>query len=188
MPAAAKEASGIARNYSKSYQLIGPEAVRTTIEKHLPAANVIHFAGHYVTNQSQPLLSRLVLATQKGSDDGDLTVGELVGMKLPRTKLVVLSACETSGRDYYNGEGLIGIARTFLQTGIPLVVASQWSVESESTAQLMLRFHRYRKLPGVSSPTALRKAQLELLEDPHGLYSDPYYWAAFTTVGGYADF
>jgi CHAT domain-containing protein len=34
----------------------------------------------------------------------------------------------------------------------------------------------------------LRRAQLELLEDAHGLYSDPYYWAAFTIVGGYADF
>jgi len=131
-------------------------------------------------------MSKLVLAKQTGS--GDLTLGELVDMKLPRTKLVVLSACETSGQDYYNGEGLIGIARTFLRTGIPLVVASQWSVESESTAQLMLKFHRYRKLPGVSSLAALRKAQLELLEDPNGLYSDPYYWAAFTTVGGYADF
>jgi CHAT domain-containing protein len=188
LPAAAREAAGIASNYSKSYQLIGPEAVKKAVEKQLPTADVIHFAGHYVTNESQPLLSKLVLAKQKGSENGDLTLGELVSTKLPRTKLVVLSACETSGKEYYNGEGLIGIARTFLRTGIPLVVASQWSVESESTAQLMLKFHRYRKIPGVSSLAALRKAQLELLEDPNGLFSDPYYWAAFTTVGGYADF
>ena len=188
LPAAAREATGIAANYAKSYQLIGPQAIKNAIEKQLPSANVIHFAGHYVTNQSQPLLSRLVLAKQPGSDNNDLTVGELVDMKLPRAKLVVLSACETSGKDYYNGEGLIGIARTFLRTGIPLVVASQWSVESESTAELMLKFHRYRKQPGTSSLSALRRAQLELLEDRNGLYSDPYYWAAFTTVGGYADF
>jgi CHAT domain-containing protein len=188
LPAAAREAQGITANYSKSYPLIGPQAVKNVIEKQLPAADVIHFAGHYVTNQAEPLMSKLVLAKQKGSENGDLSLGELVDMKLTRTKLVVLSACETSGKDYYNGEGLIGIARTFLRTGIPLVVASQWSVESESTAQLMLKFHRYRKLPGVSSLAALRKAQLELLEDPNGLYSDPYYWAAFTTVGGYADF
>ena len=188
LPAAALEAKGIAGNYStKSYPLIGPEAVKETIERKMPAADVIHFAGHYVTDP-EPLLSRLVLASRKGSKDADLTVDEIVDMKLPRTKLVVLSACETSGKDYYNGEGLTGIARTFLRIGIPLVVASQWSVESESTAQLMLKFHRYRKLPGVSSLAALRKAQLELLEDPNGLYSDPYYWAAFTTVGGYADF
>jgi CHAT domain-containing protein len=188
LPAAAREATGITANYPKSYSLIGPEAVRKSIEKQLPGADVIHFAGHYVTNQAEPLMSKLVLAKQNGSGNGDLTLGDLVQMKLPRAKLVVLSACETSGKDYYNGEGLIGIARTFLRTGIPLVVASQWSVESESTAQLMLKFHRYRKLPGVSSLAALRKAQLELLEDPNGLYRDPYYWAAFTAAGGYADF
>jgi len=188
LPAAAREAKGIAINYAKSYQLIGPQAVKNAIEKQFPVANVIHFAGHYVTNESEPLLSKLVLAKQPGSDSSDLTVGELVDMKLPRAKLVVLSACETRGKAYYNGEGLIGIARTFLRTGIPLVVASQWSVESESTAELMLKFHHYRKLPGASSLSALRKAQLELLEDPNGFFSDPYYWAAFTTVGGYADF
>ncbi|HEU4835902.1 MAG TPA: CHAT domain-containing protein, partial [Pyrinomonadaceae bacterium] len=188
LPAAAREATGITGNYSKSYPLIGPQAVKKNIEQQLPAAGVIHFAGHYVTNQMEPLLSKLILANQKDAGDDDLTVGELVDMKLPRTKLVVLSACETSGKDYYNGEGLVGIARMFLRTGIPLVVASQWSVESESTAELMLKFHRYRKLPGVSSLAALRKAQLELLEDRNGLYNDPYYWAAFTVVGGYADF
>jgi len=188
LPAAAQEATGIAANYAKSYPLIGPEAVKKSIEKQLPRADVIHFAGHYVTNLAEPLMSKLVLAKQNGSENSDLMLGDLVQMKLPRTKLVVLSACETSGKDYYNGEGLIGIARTFLRTGIPLVVASQWSVESESTAQLMLKFHRYRKISGVSSLAALRKAQLELLEDPNGLYRDPYYWAAFTAIGGYADF
>jgi CHAT domain-containing protein len=189
LPAAAREATEIAGNYAKSYPpLIGPAAVKQTIEKQLPASDVVHFAGHYVPNQAEPLLSKLILATQKGSDNGDLTLGELVAIKLPRMKLVVLSACETSGEHYYNGEGLTGVAQTFLRTGIPLVVASQWSVESESTAQLMLKFHRYRKIPGVSSIAALRKAQLELLEDPNSLYSDPYYWAAFTPVGGYADF
>ena len=189
LPAAAREATGIASNYSKPYPpLIGPAAVKQTIEKQLPSADVIHFAGHYVPNQAEPLLSKLVLAKQKGSENSDLTLGELVKIKLPRTRLVVLSACETSGEHYYNGEGLTGIAQTFLKTGIPLVVASQWSVESESTAQLMLKFHRYRKIPGVSSIAALRKAQLELLEDTNSIYSDPYYWAAFTPVGGYADF
>jgi CHAT domain-containing protein len=109
-------------------------------------------------------------------------------MKLPRTKLVVLSACETSGRDYYNGEGLIGIARTFLRTGIPLLVASQWSVESESTAEIDVEVSPLSETARRFQFVSFARAQLELLEDAKGPYSDPYYWAAFTTVGGYADF
>jgi CHAT domain-containing protein len=187
LPAATREATGIAARYPHAVTLVGAEAVKPSIVKRLPAANVIHFAGHYVSNQREPLLSELVLAKQKGSSDNDLTVGELLNMRLPRAKLVVLSACETSGRDYYKGEGLVGIARTFLELGVPLVVASQWSVESESTARLMLKFHEFRK-SGQSSIEALHNAQLAMLNDQDTTFRDPYYWAAFTPLGGYVQF
>ncbi len=187
LPAAAREASGIAVMYPGSLPLIGPAAVKPVIEKRLPTADVIHFAGHYETNQAQPLLSRLVLAKQKSSSNTDLTLRELMNLPPLRAKLVVLSACETSGKDYFNGEGLVGIARTFLELGVPLVVASQWSVESESTAKLMLKFHEYRK-SGQSSIRALHSAQRSLLTDKNGAFQDPYYWAAFTPLGGYVNF
>lgn len=188
LPAAAREAEGIATHYPKSYKFIGARAVKSAIEKRLSEANVIHFAGHYVTNQSLPLQSKLVLAKQQDAVESDLTVGELIGKRLPNTNLVVLSACETTGKDYYNGEGPTGIARTFLELGIPLVVASHWSVETDSTAELMLKFHRYRKELNLSSVAALRKAQLEMLNAQDGYFRDPYYWAAFTPVGGYVEF
>jgi len=187
LPAATREANEIAARYSGSYKLIGPEAIKPAIEKRLPLADVIHFAGHYVANRAQPLLSKLVLAKQKGSESGDLTVGELLNMRLPRAKLVVLSACETSGRDYYKGEGLVGIARTFLELGVPLVVASQWSVESESTAELMLKFHEFRN-SGQSSIEALHNAQLKMMNDQNVTFRDPYYWAAFMPLGGYVQY
>jgi CHAT domain-containing protein/tetratricopeptide (TPR) repeat protein len=187
LPAATREATGIATSYAHAVTLIGAEAVKPAILRRLPAADVIHFAGHYVSNQREPLLSKLVLAKQKGSSNNDLTIGELLALRLPRAKLVVLSACETSGRDYYKGEGLVGIARTFLELGVPLVVASQWSVESDSTARLMLKFHEFRK-SGQSSIEALHNAQLAMLDDNDTTFRDPYYWAAFTPLGGYVQF
>jgi CHAT domain-containing protein len=192
LPESAREAEEIAAGYSIAYKLIGPNALKDSIEKKLPDANVFHFAGHYIVDERYPLLSRLVLAKKKGlasaEGDGDLKGGDLVGKRLPHAKLVVLSACQTGSEGYYNGEGLMGISRMFLETGIPLVVASQWAVESESTAQLMIKFHHYRKAPSVSSVEALRQAQLEMLNDRTGPYRDPYYWAPFLAVGGYADF
>ncbi len=193
LPAAADEAEQIAANYSSGrvYKLVGPAALKGPIKKFLPEANVIHFAGHYLIDEHNPLLSRLVLAKRQGADatdSSDLMGSDLVGLRLPRAKVVVFSACQTSGEDYYNGEGLLGISRMFLEAGSPLVVASQWAVETKSTAELMLKFHRYRKAPGVSSIAALRQAQLEMLSDQSGVYRDPYYWAAFIPVGGYTDF
>lgn len=188
LPAAAREAEGITAHYSTSYKFIGPRAVKSAIEKRLPEVNVIHFAGHYVTNQSLPLQSKLVLAKQERSAESDLTVGELVGRRLPKVKLVILSACQTGGKDYYNGEGMTGIARAFLELGIPLVVASHWPVETDSTAELMLKFHHYRKAQRLSSVEALRKAQLDLLNNQDGYFRHPYYWAAFTPFGGYTEY
>jgi CHAT domain-containing protein/Tfp pilus assembly protein PilF len=187
LPAAAREATGIASKYPNSYRLIGRDAVKPAIEKRLATADVIHFAGHYVINQTDALQSKLILAKSATPPNSDLTIRELLNLRLPRAKLVVLSACETTGKDYYKGEGLVGIARAFLELGVPLVVASQWSVESESTAELMLRFHEFRR-SGQSTIEALHNAQLAMLNDQNGTFRDPYYWAAFTPLGGYVQF
>jgi CHAT domain-containing protein len=62
------------------------------------------------------------------------------------------------------------------------VVASQWKVESESTAELMKIFHRNRKEKGLVTSKALRQAQLEMLAKKE--FSEPYFWSAFSAVGG----
>lgn len=192
LPAAEREAREITVNYVKAYPFIGRQAVKSSIEKKLEDADVIHFAAHYLANERYPALSRFVLAKPGGNSppaaEVDLTANDLAGRNLPRLKLVVLSACLTAGEKYYNGEGLVGISRTFLEAGVPLIVATQWPVESESSAELMIKFHRYRKLPETSSIAALRRAQLEMISDKQGGFYDPYYWAAFVPLGGYADF
>jgi CHAT domain-containing protein len=100
--------------------------------------------------------------------------------------LVVLSACETGFERYDTSEGAIGIARTFLALGAPVVVASQWKVDSEPTKDLMIAFHRNRTTNRLSSAESLRQAQLELLRN--GQTQAPYYWAAFSLYGGYTNY
>jgi CHAT domain-containing protein len=109
-------------------------------------------------------------------------------MKLPRTRLVVLSACQ-SGIEYaYRGEGAIGFARPFLATGVPLVIASLWPVDSETTADLMISFHKFRTEQKLPTVEALRSAQLAYLHNSQHDSERSFSWAAFTTIGGYAVF
>jgi CHAT domain-containing protein len=61
---------------------------------------------------------------------------------LSKPKLIVLSACETGSELFNRSEGAVGIARTFLALGAPMVVASQWKVDSEQTKELMIALHR----------------------------------------------
>lgn len=176
------EAKEIASLYDSAKVLTGSDATKAQVVAHLNEADAVHFAGHYVANSKSPTLSRLLLA---GSD---LQVGEIAPKALTRVRLLILSACETGVEKFYRGEGMTGAARAFLAAGVPLVVASQWSVESEATAELMIKFHRYRKQQKLPTAAALRQAQIDMLTGEDERFRQPYYWAAFLPIGGYANY
>ncbi|HVG19298.1 MAG TPA: CHAT domain-containing protein [Blastocatellia bacterium] len=193
LPSAGREAEEIAARYH-AHPLIGERAREKLIREEMPKAGVIHFAAHYVVNDSSPLLSSLLLAkeppenSQEHVTDGVLQSIEVYQVKLPQTRLVVLSACQTGIERSYRGEGAISIARPFISAGVPIVVASLWPVESDSTKDLMVSFYRHRKQLGLPTAQALQQAQLEMLRSQEKLNTRPHVWAAFTAIGGYADF
>jgi CHAT domain-containing protein len=174
------EARSIAKYYDKPRELIGGEATKESFLQSFAGVDVIHFAGHFLANRQSPGNSKLLFAA------GELRSSELGTYKLPQAKLVVLSACETGFERYDKSEGAIGIARTFLALGAPLVVASQWKVDSEPTKDLMIAFHRNRREKRLPSAESLRQAQLEVLGNART--SAPFYWAAFSLFGGYANY
>jgi CHAT domain-containing protein len=181
------EAKEIAKLYQKPEILLTKDAVKEKIKADLPSKDIIHFAGHYVVNEVSPMNSSFILADNQ-TDSANLANYELLGEDLSKTRLVVLSACRTNAESYYHGEGMMGASRTFLAAGIPLVVASQWSVETKATAQLMIKFHNYRKGGNLSTNSALRQAQLDLINGQDERYKNPYFWSAFITLGGYSEF
>lgn len=183
LPSAKIEAEEVAKVYKNPIVLTENNAIKGRIKENLKTADVVHFAGHYLVDEHLPLLSIFVLA---GSKESSLANYEIIGEKFSHTRLIVLSACETGVETYYKGEGMIGASRTFLATGVPIVVASQWSVDSEATKDLMIRFHNLRKTEKLSTVEALRQSQTEMLKSEK--YKQPYYWAAFASIGGYAQF
>jgi CHAT domain-containing protein len=114
-------------------------------------------------------------------NDGLLFLRELYGIRLPGTKLVVLSACQSGLGRYYRGEGIVSLIRPFLSSGVPTVVASLWPVNSEATANLMIEFHRVRTRDHMQTAGALRAAQIEMIRTK--LHQHPFYWAPFILVG-----
>lgn len=180
LQSAADEAKSVARLYTRPLELVGAGATKEAFLRGFTGASVIHFAGHFISNRRSPANSKLLFA------GGDLRSSELGERKLPRAKLVVLSACETGVERYDKSEGAIGVARTFLALGAPVVVASGWKVDSEPTRDLMVAFHRKRRESGLTSAESLRRAQLELLG--RRATKEPFYWAAFSLFGGYASY
>ncbi|HKY06557.1 MAG TPA: CHAT domain-containing protein, partial [Blastocatellia bacterium] len=121
-------------------------------------------------------------AATRDANDGLLYLQELYNLGLPRTRLVVLSACESGVGQYYQGEGMVSLASPFLAAQVPTVVVSLWKVDSESAAKLMVDFHYERKVNGLGVGDALRAAQVKMIETG-GSYQHPYRWAPFITIG-----
>lgn len=195
LPSSADEAKAVADLYDTPTPLVlkDGDATKERVVKAMGDSDVIHLASHYVVNEQSPMLSRLLLAKPGGapgpdaSPDGELPASDIYRMKLRKPRVAVLSACRTGVERYYNGEGMIGMARTFLAAGVPVVVASQWPVDTVSTSGLMVNFHTHRRR-GLPTAEALRAAQLEIINAPSSLYRHPYYWAPFVTIGGYSPF
>jgi CHAT domain-containing protein/Tfp pilus assembly protein PilF len=194
LPSSGKEAEEISRCYRLASCLVSENAIKTRVTSEMVKADVIHLASHYILDEYNPMLSKLLLtqkvkeSTMEEASDGVLYAYDIYRTKLPLTRLVTLSACQTGVEQYYKGEGMIGMSRTFLAASVPLVVASLWPVDSDSTAGLMISFHEYRKHGGMSSVQALRQAQLDMIKSPQCRYASPHYWAPFITIGGYTTF
>lgn len=193
LPSAEREAREVSAYYDSARLMTGRDARADAVKEEMGHSEVIHLALHSVLNPRFPMRSKLLLAREPeaasdGSPDGGLAASDISVLALSRTRLVVLSACQTAAERYYSGEGMIGLARPFMAAGVPLVAASLWPVDSDSTAELMVRFHNHRKLGKLPTAEALRLAQLEMLNGPDARRRRPYYWAAFILVGGYSEY
>jgi CHAT domain-containing protein/tetratricopeptide (TPR) repeat protein len=190
LPEAEREVRGFASDYPFRNVLVRQRATRKAVMEELPRANVAHFAAHYQINARSMLSSKLLLSPESvdraHSQTAGLDAGSIYQMNLENTKLVVLAACQTGIEQQFDGEGPIGFARSFLVAGVPVVVASLWPVDSDATAELMIRFHKARRNKQMSTTTALTYAQQEMIGRETG--HSPYYWAGFTVIGGYSDY
>lgn len=188
----AREAQEVRALYSSGQTLLREQATERNVVAGLTRVDVVNLASHYVVDAG--LMSRLLLAPAPDSEreseggDGRLHAYEMYSLRPARTRVAVLSGCQTALDRYYEGEGAVGAARPFIAAGVPLVVASLWPVDSAATADLIVEFHRRRTMGTASTAQALRSAQIAMLNEPGARRRAPYYWAAFSLIGGHSSF
>ena len=187
LPEAEQEVKALRRLYGapQSKVYIGPEATEDRVKSEAGQAAILHFATHGILNDASPMYSHLALAQGDTNEDGLLEAWELMRLDL-KADLAVLSACETARGRFGAGEGMIGLTWALFVAGVPSTVVSQWKVESASTRDLMLGFHRHLRAPApakakMTKAEALRRAALNVMKNPGT--SHPFYWAGFVLVG-----
>jgi CHAT domain-containing protein len=184
LPGAEEEARKIAALYPEPELLTGATATRDRFLAEAGRYEIVHFAGHALSNEELPLLSMLLLAQDPVSGgSGALMAHELYKQKFENTRLVVLGACSTTEARISPSEGVLGLARPFLAAGVQNVVSTLWEVEDATTPALFEAFHR-RLRAGDSPVQALRAAQLDLLRNRKPELRSPAAWAPFEVIQG----
>jgi CHAT domain-containing protein len=147
--------------------------------------DIIHLAMHTLLNDKSPMYSKMVF--YRGNDtinDGFLNTYEIYGIPL-KTKMVVLSSCNTGLGSLHSGEGILSLARGFIYSGSQSVVMSMWKVEDKSGTEIVNSFYRNLKR-GNSKSEALRKARINYLKKADQLRSHPYFWSSLIVYGNVA--
>ncbi|MTI88861.1 MAG: CHAT domain-containing protein [Balneolaceae bacterium] len=208
LPSTLLEVDSIATNFEQT-QVLKNEDVTESGFKSFDHSDFrfLHFATHGEIDKQKPSQSGLILSknTEVESlfgEDGFLNSLEISMLSLS-ADMVVLSACNTGVGKQMNGEGLLGLQRSFLTAGASSVSVSLWNVFDRSTALFMKDFYSsmltYQNQEyGLWSKSldyfglythpmfdykakALREAKLKMIEHPY--YNHPVYWAPFILIG-----
>lgn len=146
---------------------------------------IIHFGTHALMDPEHPETSGIMLSfvDRNGNpQDGVLRVADIYDLRLA-TDLVVLSACQTALGKNVKGEGLMGLARSFLFAGSKSVLATLWKVDDEATTELIKHFYHGLLIEHLPASVALKQAKLFIRSQKR--WQSPYFWAGFELQGEY---
>lgn len=169
-----KETSEIVNMFSGNYLIENNN--KAYFKERMGNTKIIHLATHACISENEEAGNRIFL------EDEPLFIHELYAMD-NQAEMVVLSACETGLGELKKGEGVMSLSRAFAYSGVPSTTMSLWSVNDESTKNLMVEYYRQLK-DEKSKHIALANAQKEYLKtaDTKTKYH-PFYWAAFVHYG-----
>lgn len=124
------------------------------------------------------------IVTGKGEK---LTFGELEALiretapQIGPIELLSLTACETAVGDDRSTLGLAGVA---IRAGARSAIASLWTIDDTTTAELVTGFYTGLLQPGMNKAQALQAAQKAILATG-GDQAHPAYWAPLIMVGSW---
>ncbi|WP_172449275.1 CHAT domain-containing protein [Bowmanella denitrificans] len=175
------EANGLKDIYrdKNTMQFLQEQANRQQLlSQNVREARILHIATHSYFNPNQPTNVGFTLSLwNEGSyDPGFVTFSELYSHSF-QNDLVVINGCESGLGNTFRSEGMQGMARGFLVSGVNNVIATLWPISDKVSAEFMLSFYRHLG-DSKDYAKALQQTQIEFASNPR--YRHPFYWAAYT--------
>ena len=137
--------------------LLGQQATKQAVLQAMNSVALIHIAAHGDAERGEIALAPSFRIPNGIPQEGLylLTMSDISKIQL-RAKLVVLSCCH-SARGQTKAEGVVGIARAILGSDARSALVALWTLDDESTEQLMTHFYDHL-LAGESAGKSLHEA------------------------------
>ncbi|MEO0867060.1 MAG: CHAT domain-containing protein, partial [Cyanobacteria bacterium J06642_11] len=192
LPAVEQELALLEQQLPQTKTLLNEEFSIEALQQALQATDyrILHMATHGTFGFAPE--DNFVVAGAKdaaGEFNQTLTIGQLDQLirnvndpTREPIELLMLTACETAIGDNRSTLGLAGVA---VRAGVRSAIATLWSVNDESTAEVAVNFYQQLQQPDLTKAAALRQAQLAMLESGDVVKAHPYRWAPFILIGNW---
>jgi CHAT domain-containing protein len=160
----------------------GPQATKSIFLKELNRYPIVHLATHAISSADNAAGSFIAFYPVRDTPIEDcLFLEELYGLNMNKTRLVVISACETGQGELVSNEGVISLARAFAYAGCGSSISSLWKADDQATSDILQRFYVYLE-KGYKKSVALRRAKLDYLARGT-VNKSPAYWSHLMLIG-----
>lgn len=174
LPGAEQSLKAIGESFSSADYLVNGNATKEQFLKKLPDYSIVHLYSHAnADSEGGPVLY---------FSDSAMHTSDLQTLQELKTRLIVLTACETGSGQQRRGEGVFSLARGFAEAGIPATVTTLWEIDELATYKLTESFYKHLH-SGNPGDVAMQKAKLELLSLNDHEHSLPYYWSPAILIG-----
>lgn len=166
--------SSIQANFGNNYQVFSQSRGGKALFQELhPQFDVIHLLLHANSNRGDRYDNRI----RFGNSAEDQIYGFELYKEKFKSKLAVLASCESAAGAAQRGEGTFSLARSFINSGIPEIVAAQFLIPQTTTGPLLSYFYQHLGA-GVSTPAALHLAKIDFLQKvTKERHAYPRFWA-----------
>ncbi|WP_024968702.1 CHAT domain-containing protein, partial [Microcystis aeruginosa] len=170
------EAETISKTFPGSEKYLGTNATLDIFKKQAFRFSILHLGTHGCFDlagcPNLGMQANTILFANK--EQYNIADAALLGLK--NTELITLSACQTAKEANADGQEISGLAYVLERAGAKSVIASLWSAEDNTSAEIMTHF--YQNLhKGMSKSEAMQKAKLSQIK------SHPFFWSPFILIG-----
>ena len=173
---AEKEVDSISKTFPGSEKYFGTEATLDIFKKRASLFPILHLATHGCFDPNGCADLAMQANTILFANSQQYPIAEAALLGLENTELITLSACQTAKEANAEGQEISGLAYVLERAGAKSVIASLWSAEDGTTADIMIQFYQNLQ-KGMTKTEAMRQAKLS------NINSHPFFWSSFILIG-----